>query len=108
MLRVQVDILFSFLLSPNLLLLFLSIQRGGRKLIREVFMVSLGKDAAAAFALLKAKKPGEEIKVRDTHGNVLDSVLIRRGRQNARVKIKDTGELMLIPLVDIVIEPVKS
>ncbi len=66
-------------------------------------MVSTNKDAATAFNLLKSKKPGDNIRVRDESGQEIDVTLIRRGRRNARVKLITTGELLLIPLEDVLL-----
>jgi hypothetical protein len=66
-------------------------------------MVSLSRDEAKAFNLLKRKKPGDPLKVIDDSGKPRDVVLVRRGRQNTRVKAIDNDELLLVPLGNILL-----
>lgn len=52
------------------------------------------------FDFLKKKSPGDSLIVL-VDGKEQEATLVRRGRQNARVKITGSGELYLAPLSDI-------
>lgn len=56
---------------------------------------------ARAFDYLKEKSPGDELEVL-VDGVKMKAFLIRRGRQNARVRLEN-DELVLVPLDQIVL-----
>ena len=57
------------------------------------------------FEHLKKKKPGDPLRV-STDNGVVDAFLVRRGRQNVRVKFaQGSEESALVDLDDVVLEP---
>jgi hypothetical protein len=61
---------------------------------------------AQVFDYLKKMNPGDSLSVM-VDGTKKDATLIRRGRQNARLRLVSTGELVLAPLSDIPL-PIES
>lgn len=54
------------------------------------------------FDFLKKKSPGDSLEV-SIDGRVVGATLVRRGRQNARLKLTSSEELYLAPLSDILV-----
>lgn len=50
------------------------------------------------FAHLKSLRPGQTFTIRQENGELQEVILVRRGRQNARVKLANQEESFLIGL----------
>jgi hypothetical protein len=66
------------------------------------------KHSQQVFELLKKKKPGDPLQV-STDKGTQDAFLVRRGRQNVRVKFSlESEETHLVGLDDVLLEKAKG